>query len=71
MLLITYGTFFFTVTNNYVLPKGCRVIITPYKVHRLPEYYPNPEKFDPDNFLPERMKERHYYSFIPFSAGPR
>lgn len=59
------------VTNNYILPKGCTVIIPPYKVHRLPEYYPNPEKFDPDNFLPKRTSEKHFYSFIPFSAGPR
>ncbi|XP_066583498.1 cytochrome P450 4g15-like [Prorops nasuta] len=59
------------VTNDYVLPKDCTVIIPPYQVHRLPEYYPKPEVFDPDNFLPERMQERHYYSFIPFSAGPR
>ncbi|CAK9813607.1 Cytochrome P450 4g15 [Anthophora plagiata] len=59
------------VTNNYVLPKGSTVLISPYRIHRLEEFYPNPDKFDPDNFLTEKMQSRHYYSFIPFSAGPR
>ncbi|XP_029043020.2 cytochrome P450 4g15-like [Osmia bicornis bicornis] len=59
------------VTGNYVLPKGCTVLISPYRVHRLQEFYPNPDEFNPDNFLPERMQTRHYYAFIPFSAGPR
>lgn len=27
--------------------------------------------FYSDNFLPERTQNRHYYGFIPFSAGPR
>ncbi|OAD58325.1 Cytochrome P450 4g15 [Eufriesea mexicana] len=59
------------VTGNYVLPKGCTVLIVPYKIHRLEEFYPNADEFNPDNFLPEKMQNRHYYSFIPFSAGPR
>ncbi|XP_043579130.1 cytochrome P450 4g15-like [Bombus pyrosoma] len=42
-----------------------------YRVHRLKEFYPNPDVFDPDNFLPEEKQNRHYYSFISFSAGPR
>ncbi|KAL3266632.1 hypothetical protein HHI36_010795 [Cryptolaemus montrouzieri] len=59
------------VSADYILPKGVTVIIGQFITHRLEEYYPNPLKFDPDNFLPERCQQRHYYSFIPFSAGPR
>ncbi|XP_075156887.1 cytochrome P450 4g1-like [Haematobia irritans] len=58
-------------SGPYVVPKGTTVVILQYAVHRNPTYFPNPKNFDPDNFLPERMANRHYYSFIPFSAGPR
>lgn len=58
-------------SENYILPAGCTVVIGTLKIHRSPEIYPNPDTFDPDNFLPERTQNRHYYSFIPFSAGPR
>ncbi|KAI5634331.1 cytochrome p450 domain-containing protein [Phthorimaea operculella] len=58
-------------TNGYVLPAGATIVIGTFKIHRNPKYYKNPDVFDPDNFLPENTSNRHYYSFIPFSAGPR
>nr|AVL92841.1 CYP450 [Locusta migratoria] len=58
-------------SGDYLLPAGCTVVIGTYKVHRNPEIYHNPEEFNPDNFLAENMQNRHYYGYIPFSAGPR
>lgn len=59
------------VSGPYTVPKGTTCVVLQYCVHRRPDIYENPTKFDPDNFLPERAAKRHYYSFIPFSAGPR
>ncbi|CAD7091338.1 unnamed protein product [Hermetia illucens] len=59
------------VSEDYLLPQGCTVVIGTFKVHRRGDVYPDPDIFNPDNFLPENTQNRHYYSFIPFSAGPR
>lgn len=59
------------VSGDYTIPAGTTVIMTTFKMHRQPHIYPNPEVFNPDNFLPEKTASRHYYAFVPFSAGPR
>lgn len=61
----------FAASNGKKIPAGTTLVIATYKLHRRPDVYPNPNKFDPDNFLPERSANRHYYAFVPFSAGPR
>ncbi|XP_069699694.1 cytochrome P450 4C1-like isoform X2 [Periplaneta americana] len=57
--------------GSYTIPRGVTATTHIYSIHRNPDHFPNPEVFDPDNFLPERVANRHPYAYIPFSAGPR
>lgn len=58
-------------SGDYTLPKGTTCVISPICTHHLAELYPNPWSFNPDNFAPENVNQRHRYSFIAFSGGPR
>ncbi|KAF7286409.1 hypothetical protein GWI33_005329 [Rhynchophorus ferrugineus] len=59
------------VLDGIKVPKGTTVTIFLYGMNRDPKVFPEPEKFDPDRFLPEKQAARHNYSYIPFSAGSR
>lgn len=36
-----------------------------------PEYFPNPEQFDPERFNKENKKNIKDFTYIPFGEGPR
>ncbi|XP_070161591.1 cytochrome P450 4C1-like [Polyergus mexicanus] len=57
--------------HSYVIPAGTILYLNIYGVHRDSNFWSNPEIFDPDRFLSEKIKNRHPYSYLPFSAGPR
>jgi hypothetical protein len=41
------------------IPKGMEVHMNVVGLHWDPQYYPNPEKFDPDRFSKESKAARH------------
>ncbi len=56
---------------GYPIPVGALVIISPYVVHRLPDFWERPQSFNPDRFDPNEENKRHRFAYIPFGAGPR
>uniref|UniRef100_A0AAT9UTT8 Cytochrome P450 3634C1 n=1 Tax=Maconellicoccus hirsutus TaxID=177089 RepID=A0AAT9UTT8_MACHI len=60
-----------TKLGNRVIPAGTIVIINVAAIHFNPEYYPDPWKFNPENFSAEAVEKRSKLAFLAFSAGPR
>ncbi len=56
---------------GYRLPAGTRVLLSIYLTHRHPDYWPEPDRFDPQRFASENAADRPPYAFIPFGGGPR
>jgi cytochrome P450 len=47
------------------------VFISPYMLHRHPEFWSEPEVFRPERFAGADAEERHRFAYIPFAVGPR
>jgi cytochrome P450 family 6 len=62
----------FAIPNTkIVIPAGTSVMIPTFALHNDERFWENPDKFDPERFTPENIKQRHPFTFIPFSEGPR
>ena len=53
------------------VPAGAAVMLSPYYTHRHPEFWDDPEAFDPDRWTREQEAARHGHAYHPFAAGPR
>ncbi|WP_228974700.1 cytochrome P450 [Streptomyces sp. DH12] len=58
---LTFGTL--------TLPAGAEVSYSPYALHHDPRWFPDPERFDPDRWLPARAARVPQGAFLPFGLG--
>lgn len=57
--------------EGYHLPAGSFVIFCPWVVHRMADYFSEPERFWPERFDPETGEKQQPFAYFPFGAGPR
>lgn len=57
------------VLDSLTVPKGTRVSFNAWLMHRDPELWPEPEKFDPERFRPGAVI--HPCAYAPFGLGER
>jgi cytochrome P450 len=57
--------------GGYRVPAGSTVVTSPYVVHRDHRWHPDPRRFDPDRFLPERRAGWHRFAYFPFGGGTK
>lgn len=57
--------------KEITLEKGTILTIPLYAMHTDPNYFPEPEKFDPERFSDENVDKIVPLTYIPFGSGPR
>ena len=57
--------------GDLAIPAGSTVVVFIYGAHHSPQYWENPESFDPERFTKANEKLHTPFSYLPFGAGPR
>ncbi len=57
--------------GGYAFPIGTLLVLSSYTLHRNPEYFADPERFDPDHFAPGKEEALPRMAYMPFGDGPR
>jgi len=55
--------------KDYTIKAGKFVCAAPSVTHRIPELFPDPERFDPDRYLPERGEDKNLFGWQAFGGG--
>ncbi|KAG5330048.1 CP6J1 protein, partial [Acromyrmex heyeri] len=53
------------------VPPGMEIFIPVQALHKDPQYWENPEEYDPERFNSDRKHNIDRFTFLPFGEGPR
>ena len=59
------------VIGGYEITRSNLVGLSSFVTHRDPRWFPEPERFDPERFLPPRIDQIPAGAYFPFGMGPR
>ena len=57
--------------GGFRIRPGTLVMLSQYVTHRHPEFWPEPERFEPERFAPQAARGRPRFAYFPFAGGPR
>jgi cytochrome P450 len=57
--------------GDYFLPARTTVLMSQWIMHRSPEFFPDPLRFDPTRFRQEAKASRPKFAYFPFGGGAR
>jgi len=57
--------------TDYDIAAGTDVYLSPYILHRSEEFWPEPDRFDPERFGADTELKKGERPYFPFSLGPR
>ena len=57
--------------GGFDIAAGSTVMLSPFYTHRHPGFWTDPDRFDPDRFLPENEAKYPRTQFMPFGYGQR
>jgi sterol 14-demethylase len=55
--------------KEFVVTAGKTAAVSPAVSNRMPEYFPDPDRFDPERYGPGREEDRLSFAWLPFGAG--
>jgi sterol 14-demethylase len=55
--------------KGYTIPAGKLVAVSPAVSNRMPECFPDPDRYDPERYDPGREEDKQIFAWIPFGAG--
>ncbi|CAN7942571.1 unnamed protein product, partial [Ixodes hexagonus] len=59
------------IIDGHTIPRGVTCFVNIFSLHRNPNSFSDPESYIPERFMSQELMNRHPFSYLPFSGGPK